>query len=201
MPLGEGSIIAGTGSQTAGGNRWGDYTSLTIDPTDDLTFWHVNEWVPTTSASGWRLRVGSFKLSQSAACNTYRVLIAYSETGAGPTTLRNQILAEPGVAAVDLFDAGAATPTLAQLANYDVVVAFPNSAYDDPTAMGDVLADFADTGGVVVGFNFNWHTRSFQFGRTLDDGRVHALQRQLANSLHRQHAGNVHRQHTPSCKK
>jgi hypothetical protein len=60
MPLGEGTIIAGTGSQTAGGNRWGDYSSLTIDPTDDLTFWHVNEWVPTTSGSGWQLRVGSF---------------------------------------------------------------------------------------------------------------------------------------------
>jgi len=171
FPLGEGTIIAGTGSQTAGGNRWGDYTSLAIDPTDDLTFWHVNEWVPTTSASGWRLRVGSFKLSQSAACNTYRVLIAYSETGAGPTTLRNQILAEPGVAAVDLFDAGVATPTLAQLANYDVVVAFPNSAYDDPTAMGNVLADYADTGGVVVGFNFNWHTAPFNLaGRWMTGG-------------------------------
>ena len=46
MPLGEKTIIDGTGSQTAGRNRWGDYTSLTVDPTDDLTFWHVNEWVP-----------------------------------------------------------------------------------------------------------------------------------------------------------
>ncbi len=62
MPLGEANIITGTGSQTGGGNRWGDYTSLTIDPSDDLTFWHVNEWVPTTSATGWQLRVGSFKV-------------------------------------------------------------------------------------------------------------------------------------------
>ena len=67
MPQGEGSIIAGTGSQTTTLNRWGDYTSLTIDPTDDLTFWHVNEWVPTTSSVGWRLRVGSFKLAKAAA--------------------------------------------------------------------------------------------------------------------------------------
>ena len=50
MTLGEASIINGTGSQTATLNRWGDYTSLTVDPTDDLTFWHVNEWVPTTSS-------------------------------------------------------------------------------------------------------------------------------------------------------
>ena len=67
MPLGEGTIVTGTGSQTGGGNRWGDYTSLSVDPTDDLTLWHVNEYVPATSASGWRLRVGSFKLSNAPA--------------------------------------------------------------------------------------------------------------------------------------
>ena len=63
MPLGEEVIVNGTGSQTGGGNRWGDYTSLSVDPTDDLTFWHVNEYVPTTSTTGWRIRVGSFKIS------------------------------------------------------------------------------------------------------------------------------------------
>lgn len=63
MPLGEAAIVDGTGAQTGGGNRWGDYTSLSVDPTDDLTFWHVNEYVPTTSVSGWRLRIGSFKIS------------------------------------------------------------------------------------------------------------------------------------------
>ena len=61
MPLGEGSIINGTGSQT-GSNRWGDYTSMVIDPVDDMTFWYINEWVPTTSGVGWQLRVGSFNL-------------------------------------------------------------------------------------------------------------------------------------------
>ena len=63
MTLGEGSIINGTGSQTGGGNRWGDYTSIDIDPVDDTTFWVVNEYVPTTSAAGWRLRIGAFNLA------------------------------------------------------------------------------------------------------------------------------------------
>ena len=57
---------------------------------------------------------------------------------------------------VDYFDAEAGTPTLAQLQPYNIVVAFSNSPYADATAMGDVLADYADTGGVVVGFNFDW---------------------------------------------
>jgi len=66
MTLGEGSIVNGTGSQTTSLNRWGDYTSLWVDPTDDQTFWHVNEWVPTTGPVGWVLRVGSFKLATVA---------------------------------------------------------------------------------------------------------------------------------------
>ena len=60
MPQGEGSIFNGTGSQT-GSNRWGDYTSMNIDPVDDCTFWYVNQYIPTTSSVGWRLRVGAFK--------------------------------------------------------------------------------------------------------------------------------------------
>ena len=63
MTLGEGSIINGTGSQTTTFYRWGDYTSLTLDPTDDQTFWYVNQWVPTTSSVGWVLRIGSFKIA------------------------------------------------------------------------------------------------------------------------------------------
>jgi hypothetical protein len=59
MPQGEGVIVAGTGSQT-GSARWGDYTSMNVDPTDDCTFWYVNEYVPTTSPVSWRIRVGSF---------------------------------------------------------------------------------------------------------------------------------------------
>ena len=63
MTLGEGSMINGTGSQTSTGSRWGDYTSIDIDPVDDQTFWVVNEYVPTTSSVGWRLRIGAFNLA------------------------------------------------------------------------------------------------------------------------------------------
>lgn len=136
--------------------------------------------------------------TSAASCQSpYRVLIAFADgglsansgEGAGksvhnataqsganqpalsPTTLRNQILAESGVAVVDLFDAGAGTPTLAQLQPYDVVVSFSNTAYSNATAMGDVLANYADTGGVVVGFNFNWHVSPFGLtGRWITGG-------------------------------
>jgi len=35
---------------------------MTIDPTDDCTFWYVNEYVQTTGVSPWQTRVGGFRL-------------------------------------------------------------------------------------------------------------------------------------------
>ncbi len=63
MTLGEGTLIAGGGSQT-GSNRWGDYSTMSIDPSDDLTFWYTQEYYSATSATGWRTRIGSFRLAK-----------------------------------------------------------------------------------------------------------------------------------------
>ena len=49
MTLGEGTIINGSGVQLTTNSRWGDYTDMTVDPTDDCTFWYVNEYLHT----GW----------------------------------------------------------------------------------------------------------------------------------------------------
>ena len=66
MTLGEGVIINGTGVQTTTNSRWGDYTSMNVDPTDDCTFWYVNEYYTAagqaSSTVGWQTRIGSFKL-------------------------------------------------------------------------------------------------------------------------------------------
>jgi hypothetical protein len=66
MTLGEGTIINGTGVQTTLNSRWGDYTDMTVDPTDDCTFWYVNEYYTLagqqSSAAGWQTRIASFKL-------------------------------------------------------------------------------------------------------------------------------------------
>jgi hypothetical protein len=60
-----------------------------------------------------------------------RVLIAYSELEL-PTLLQSQILAEPSVTQVDLFDAANFTPTLQQLQQYDIVFAY-SSTYPGTT--------------------------------------------------------------------
>jgi hypothetical protein len=66
MPLGEGTIVNGTGVQTSTNSRWGDYTSMNVDPVDDCTFWYVNEYYSAasqaSSAVGWLTRIASFRL-------------------------------------------------------------------------------------------------------------------------------------------
>jgi hypothetical protein len=58
MPQGEGTIAIGTGSQT-GSPRWGDYTSMNVDPRDDCRFWYVNEYYSVTGGT-WNTRIGHF---------------------------------------------------------------------------------------------------------------------------------------------
>jgi len=56
----ETSLIAGTGSQSGGYNRWGDYSSMSVDPVDDCTFWMTTEYYVSTG-NNWQTRIGAFK--------------------------------------------------------------------------------------------------------------------------------------------
>ena len=58
---GEQHLFDGAGSQTDTVNRWGDYSSMAIDPVDDSTFWYTQEYYSTTSTFNWRTRIGNFK--------------------------------------------------------------------------------------------------------------------------------------------
>ena len=77
MNEGEALMHAATGSQTAddpattgtteGTNRWGDYSTMSVDPADDCTFWYTQEYYGANSGFGWRTRVGSFKFPSCSA--------------------------------------------------------------------------------------------------------------------------------------
>jgi hypothetical protein len=56
----EQTLIAGTGSQKGGYNRWGDYASMSVDPVNDCTFWFTTEYYETVS-NNWQTRIGSFQ--------------------------------------------------------------------------------------------------------------------------------------------
>jgi hypothetical protein len=56
------TVIAGTGSQTSR-SRWGDYSSLSVDPVDDCTLYYTNEYLPNNGSWNWKTRIYQFKFS------------------------------------------------------------------------------------------------------------------------------------------
>ncbi|TQV74048.1 PKD domain-containing protein [Aliikangiella marina] len=61
-------LQAGEGSQ-AGATRWGDYSSMSIDPTDDCTFWFSTEYYESANdgSTAWSTKITSFKLPSCVA--------------------------------------------------------------------------------------------------------------------------------------
>jgi len=74
LTQGEAVMFLGQGIEVNTGifpfrNRWGDYSALTIDPTDDCTFWYTNEYLAPNSPTDifpvdWHTRIASFRFPQ-----------------------------------------------------------------------------------------------------------------------------------------
>jgi hypothetical protein len=60
-------LMAGTGSQTTALARWGDYSRMSVDPSDDCTFWYTTEYLVGNGTWNWHTRIGSFRLPNCAA--------------------------------------------------------------------------------------------------------------------------------------
>jgi hypothetical protein len=67
-PLGEMTqaehvLFTGQGPQTEAEGRWGDYSALTVDPTDQCTFWFTSEYLTSDVVviGSWATRIGSFR--------------------------------------------------------------------------------------------------------------------------------------------
>lgn len=59
LTVGETTIVAGTASQKAT-NRWGDYSAMSVDPTDGETFWYTNE--VSANVRRWGTRIAAFRV-------------------------------------------------------------------------------------------------------------------------------------------
>jgi hypothetical protein len=68
-------LLAGAGAQTTY-NRWGDYTSLRIDPSDDTTFWYTNEYYSKNSPFfnfNWSTAIASFTAGASTTAPDFSI--------------------------------------------------------------------------------------------------------------------------------
>jgi hypothetical protein len=54
-------LATGGGVQFNSYKRWGDYSSMTVDPKDDCTFWFTQEYYVTSGSFDWATRIGAFR--------------------------------------------------------------------------------------------------------------------------------------------
>ncbi len=83
LAQGEATLVAGSGVQQSASGRWGDYSSLSVDPTDDCTFWFAGEYYASTGNANWSTRIGSFKFPSCGATTP-----TVTPTGTPPTATR-----------------------------------------------------------------------------------------------------------------
>ena len=104
LPQGEDTIVNGAAS--IGSNRWGDYSSMNVDPVDDCTFWYTGDYV---AAGGLRqTRIASFRfpscsatdlsISKTATPNPVvagtQLSYAITVTNNGPNTANNVVVTD-----------------------------------------------------------------------------------------------------------
>src|SRR5712671_4342760 len=64
------NIVTGSGSESTGLTRWGDYSAMQVDPVDDCTFWYTQEYMKTTGTFNWNTRIASFKFPGCGSTST-----------------------------------------------------------------------------------------------------------------------------------
>src|SRR4029077_15057835 len=141
LPQTETTMFAGSGSQTGSFNRWGDYSALSIDKTDDCTFWYTNEFYPTTSAFNFHTIIGSFKFPSctNGPVGTLAGQVTSASSGTGIAGAQIQI----GPTYSTSTDANGNYSILIPVGTYDVTAS--HFGYASQTASGVVVSDGTTT--------------------------------------------------------
>lgn len=105
MTVAEGTIQNGI-NYIDGATRWGDYSSMSIDPSDNLTFWTTNEYLGSGTPTNWpwTTKIASFKIANSPTTAT---LAASAITPVAATL--NGTVNPNGLSTVYHFDWGTTT--------------------------------------------------------------------------------------------
>ena len=111
------SAVAGGGVQngsTSNGplSRWGDYSSMTVDPVDDCTFWYTQEYIKTTGSFNWSTRISNFKFpgcgGTAPAASLNPTSLTFASQNVGSTSAAQTItLTNSGTAALAIAGIGA----------------------------------------------------------------------------------------------
>ena len=135
---------------------------------------------PATAPAGSAVASGPYRprsaatytLTSRGGVHQAKVLLVEADSDTiGDCPIRTLLQAYGDLGAIDLYDAQAGTPALAELLGYQVVLVWSNFPFHSATELGNVLADYVDAGGRVVDLLFAMGTHGWQMqGRFIDEG-------------------------------
>lgn len=166
MTVSESTVFNGMGAQS-GTNRYGDYSHMTLDPKDGLTFWYTGEFM---GEDGWETGIFSFKIGDEneydvsliemvspkdgILSNTEQVKVLLKNVGKNVLTDFNMSLTYSGNISVEKFIGSiepgdtayftfAYTVDLSSSGDHNIVV-FSEHNYDGDR-LNDTLFNFVET--------------------------------------------------------
>jgi len=105
MTITESSIVAGAYPMVASTyTRWGDYAMMSVDPTDNQTFWHTNEYAYSNASWPWGTKIASFKFASTPIVTTTAATLI-----TGTTATLNGTVNPNGLATNYHFEYGTST--------------------------------------------------------------------------------------------
>ena len=151
LSQGEATMFAGGGVQQDAAARWGDYSAMSIDPSDDCTFWYAQEYYANNGNFDWATRVGSFKYPACTPAAKGTLTGTVTLCGGGPLAGALVTIAGGYLRATDA--SGAYAMDLPP-GDYTVTIAFPGfTTFSGPVTIVDgspTTLDACLTGAVVL---------------------------------------------------
>lgn len=85
-------VATGLSSQIFATGRWGDYSMMTVDPVDDLTFWYTQEYMPEGNYLDWNTKIVAFNIDADTITSvnpalTHQFNIQFNNPVSGNLTL------------------------------------------------------------------------------------------------------------------
>lgn len=120
-----------------GFHRWGDYSTITLDPSDGMTFWSIQEYC--NAANSWGLQVAKIMAPPPAA------ITAVSPSSVGRSSSVTVTISGQTVSGAGFYDPGAGFANRLQVAVSGVTV--KSVTYVNPTTIQVVL----DTANASLG--------------------------------------------------
>lgn len=162
LDLQEDTIIVGSNSQT-GANRWGDYAQVSVDPSDDKTFWFTTQYIGQGNAR--KTRIASFKYDFAPFAQTVQATAITSQTAnlhgkVNPNGLNTEYHFQYGL---NVFNLDHSTPVQQAGAGNDTlpVSAGIEGLLDDTTYYFRVVA--SSSGGNKNGSKLSFRTPAAPF--------------------------------------